>query len=141
VFTSRRRSRASGGRLATLAALVGALLLASGGDPAHAQPTPSLLEQDGRAWRALSEGEKLAFLTGFLIGEGLEQTLAPTPGPEGPEPDALDRLKREGRLRFPFAPTVYKARLEDFYFYQDRLTVPLYRALFLINEHLRRGGR
>lgn len=141
MFTSRRRSRAPGGRLATRAVLVGALLLASAGDPARAQPTPSLLEQDGRAWRALSEGEKLAFLTGFLIGDGLEQTLGPAPGPEGPEPDALDRLKREGRLRFPFAPTVYKARLEDFYFYQDRLTVPLYRALFLINEHLRRGGR
>jgi hypothetical protein len=36
---------------------------------------------------------------------------------------------------------VYKARLEDFYFYEDRRTVPLYQALFLINERLRRGGR
>ena len=116
-------------------------MLAAGGDAVRAQPTESILGQDGRAWRALSEGEKLAFLTGFLIGGGLEYALGLSPGQEGPDPDAVERLRREGRLRFPFAPAVYKARLEDFYFYQDRLTVPLYRALFLINEQIRRGGR
>jgi hypothetical protein len=47
----------------------------------------------------------------------------------------------QGRLRFPFAPSVYKARLEDFYYYQDRLDIPLYRALFLINEQIAQGGR
>ena len=116
-------------------------MLAAGGDAVRAQPTESILGQDGRAWRALSEGEKLAFLTGFLIGGGFEHALGLSPGQEGPDPDAVERLRREGRLRFPFAPAVYKARLEDFYFYQDRLTVPLYRALFLINEQIRRGGR
>jgi len=83
-----------------------------------AQETKSLLAYDGHAWRRLSEGEKLALLSGFLRGEALEQG-----------------------LRFPFAPNVYKARLEDFYHYQDRLEIPLSRALFLINEHILEGGR
>ncbi len=73
---------------------------------------------DGHAWRRLSEGEKLALLSGFLSGAALEQG-----------------------LRFPFAPSVYKARLEDFYHYQDRLEIPLYRALVLINEHILQGVR
>lgn len=77
---------------------------------------------DGHAWRKLSEGEKLALLSGFLIGEASEQGA-------------------ERRLRFPFAPSVYKARLEDFYYYQDRREIPLSRALFLINEHILQGVR
>jgi hypothetical protein len=142
VFTSRRRSRYDAIRFLALAALVGAAVAPGArGDVVHAQSSPSLLGQDGRAWRALSEGEKLALLTGFLVGGALEQSLGPAPGTEAPDLESLERLRREGRLRFPFAPTVYKARLEDFYVYQDRLDVPLYRALFLINEQLRRGGR
>jgi hypothetical protein len=83
-----------------------------------AQETKGLFAYDGHAWRRLSEGEKLALLSGFLGGEALEQG-----------------------LRFPFAPNVYKARLEDFYHYQDRLEIPLDRALFLINEHILQGVR
>src|SRR5436189_4033329 len=64
---------------------------------------------DGHAWRRLSESGKLAFLSGFLA---------------------------ERRPEFPFAPNVYKARLEDFYHYQDRLDVPLDRALRLINAEI-----
>ena len=87
-------------------------------DAGRAQETKSLFAYDGHAWRRLSEGEKLALLSGFLSGAALEQG-----------------------LRFPFAPSVYKARLEDFYHYQDRLEIPLYRALVLINEHILQGVR
>jgi sulfocyanin len=106
-----------------------------------AQATESLFAYDGRAWRGLSEGEKLALLSGFLIGEALEQGLAVSGEAPMSPPAFLEALRRERRLRFPFAPTVYKARLEDFYHYQDRLEVPLYRALFMINEHILQGGR
>ncbi len=95
---------------------------------------------DGHAWRALGEGEKLALLTGFLIGGALEHAVRTAPGETPPPPEALEAMRREGQVRFPYAPAVYKARLEDFYFYQDRLAVPLYRALFQVNEQIRRGG-
>ncbi len=104
-----------------------------------AQPGASLLAFDGHAWRTLSEGEKLALLSGFLIGGALEHGMS-QPGAQT-APETLEAPRREGRLRFPYAPTVYKARLEDFYFYEDRRAVPLYRALLLINEEIRRGGR
>ena len=79
-----------------------------------AEETKRLLARDGHAWRRLAEGEKLALLSGFL---------------------------GERRPEFPFAPNVYKARLEDFYHYQDRLAISLDRALFLINEQIVQGGR
>jgi len=71
---------------------------------------------------------------GFLIGEALEQGLAVSGEAPMAPPAFLETLRKERRLRFPFAPSVYKARLEDFYHYRDRLDIPLYRALFLINE-------
>lgn len=101
----------------------------------------SFLASDGHAWRALTEGEKLALLTGFLIGDAFEQGMGLSPEQGALPPETFETMRREGRLRFPFAPGVYKARLEDFYFYQDRLSVPLYRALFLINEEILRGAR
>ena len=79
-----------------------------------AQEPTSPLVYDGHAWRRLGEREKLALLSGFL---------------------------RERRPEFPSAPNVYKARLEDFYYYQDRLAIPLDQALFMINEQIVQGGR
>ena len=106
-----------------------------------AEETKSLFASDGHAWRRLGEGEKLAFLSGFLIGDALEQGLAASAEAPMSPPAFLETLRKERRLRFPFAPSVYKARLEDFYHYQDRLDVPLYRALFLVNEHIVQGSR
>ena len=106
----------------------------------RAEQAKSLLSYDGHSWRALTEGEKVALLTGFLIGGAFEQGMNLPPGGEMARPETLETMRREGRLRFPFAPAVYKARLEDFYFYQDRLSVPLSEALFLINEEIRRGA-
>ena len=79
-----------------------------------AEETKRLLAWDGHAWRRLAESEKLTLLSGFL---------------------------GERRPEFPFAPSVYKARLEDFYHYQDRLAISLDRALGLINEQIVQGGR
>lgn len=106
-----------------------------------AEEPKSLFADDGHAWRRLGEAEKLALLSGFLIGEALEQGLAVSPEAPMAPPAFLETLRKERRLRFPFAPSVYKARLEDFYHYQDRLDIPLYRALFLINENIVRDGR
>jgi hypothetical protein len=119
MFWSRpRNKRGTAGLLAL--AVVGVLAGAAG-----AQSAPTLLAFDGHAWRALSEGEKLALLNGSLIGSasehGMDQPVAQTP----PTPETLEAARRDGRLRFPYAPAVYKARLEDFYFYEDRRAVPL----------------
>ncbi len=116
-----------------------ALVLAPG--PVRAEAAKSFLSHDGHAWRALTEGEKLALLTGFLIGGAFETGMRLLPGDGGPTAEALEAMRQDSRLRFPFAPAVYKARLEDFYFYEDRRPVPLYRALHLINEQIRQGAR
>jgi hypothetical protein len=108
---------------------------------AAAEAPRSFLGYDGHRWKALGENEKLALLTGFLIGGALADGLgAAPPSSEAPAPETLEALRRQGRLRFSFARNVYKARLEDFYFYEDRLSVPFYRALLLINEQIQQDA-
>ncbi len=108
--------------------------------PVAPQAPVSSFAVDGHAWRALAEPEKLALLQGFLAGAGFEAAMGLSPTEEGPTPEALEAMRRQGQLRFPYAPNVYKARLEDFYYYQDRRSVPLYRALLLITDQIRKGA-
>jgi hypothetical protein len=141
VSTSRARSRRPTRRRAAAGGALGLLLVLAALGAGGAQEPKSLFAHDGHAWRRLGESEKLALLTGFLIGAALEQGLSVSAEAPTSPPAFLDSLRKDRRLRFPFAPSVYKARLEDFYYYQDRLDMPLYRALFLINEQIAQGGR
>lgn len=99
------------------------------------------MEYDGFTWKAMTEPEKMAFLSGFLAGAALEQAVAslgPGTGQDVSVKSALAALQTEKRLRFPFSPSVYKSQLEDFYFYQDRLSRTLPEAIFEVNQRLRR---
>lgn len=102
------------------------------------------LAPDGHAWAAMTDGEKLRYLEGFLAGQAMRQA-AERLGNAPADPAALTRavqdLRREGQLAYPFAPTVYKTRLEDFFFYRDRRDLPLHEALAAVNAQLRGGGR
>lgn len=99
---------------------------------------------DGHAWARMTEGEKLRYLEGFLAGQAVRQAVERL-GRDAVEPAALARaieaLRQEGALTYPFSPTVYKTRLEDFFFYQDRRAMPLHEALAAVNVQLRGGGR
>jgi len=72
---------------------------------------------DGTDWKAMAEAEKMAFLRGVIAGARLETAGAAAPP-----------------LRF--TPNVYKARLEDFYFYADRRPTPIVEALRRIEREL-----
>lgn len=116
--------------------LVAALLVAVVAAPPAATAADALrpfaaFVPDGHAWAAWSEGEKLRYLEGFLAGRAEAQSAAAS--------RPVDRLRREGALDFPFAPTVYKTRLEDYFFYTDRRDQRLHEALSAVNDQLRVG--
>ncbi len=146
-LTRPRRPAPAAAGAAVLLALAAALLLAlavaghvrAGDAPPGRLPA---LAADGHAWAAMTEGEKLRYVEGFLAGQATRQA-AERLG-RAADPAALTRaveeLRREGRLAYPFAPTVYKTRLEDFFFYRDRRDLPLHEALAAVNAQLD-GGR
>lgn len=87
---------------------------------ASAQRARAPWELDGSDWKAMAETDKMAFLRGVIAGAAVDDA----PGDRPPTP----------RLRF--APNVYKARLEDYYFYTDRVSTPIVRSLLLIEREL-----
>jgi len=118
------------GAAAAVAVAAGAFGL---GRARAAQEPPPLLATNGSDWAAMGEKEKLALLRGFLIGAAYaEKGRGKQVGP-----DALEALRQQGQLRFVFTPELYKARLEDLYFYKDQRKLPLYEALRRIEAQIR----
>jgi hypothetical protein len=50
---------------------------------------------------------------------------------------AVDSLYRDGALRFPFGHMVYATQLDEFYWWDNHVPIPLYLALSSINQRLR----
>jgi len=126
-------TRGALGAAAGIAVAVGAFAL---GRAQAAPERPPFLGTDGSDWAAMGEKEKLALLRGFLIGAAYaEKGRGKQVGP-----DALEALRQKGELRFCFVPELYKARLEDLYFYKDQRALPLYEALRRIEAQIREGN-
>jgi len=90
----------------------------------------------------LSAGEKEAYLAGFLAGAAAEQARAAARA-NNRETDsmaissaAVDSLRTHDALRYRFAPHVYAAQIDDFYWWQDRVSVPIVDAMIAINGAL-----
>jgi hypothetical protein len=80
---------------------------------------------------------RIAYVEGFLAGAALSQAAA------GAEDSAavrvtLERLKRDGRLRFPFGANVYASRVSDYYWWKNHLPLPTWYAFLEVNTTLGR---
>jgi len=103
---------------------------------------PDWLRFDGDGWKGLSPEAKQAYLAGFLAGSATAQALVTGATDSSGLMRALDSLSRGG-FRFPYSPNVYGARVEDFYWYLDRRPLPVWYALWEVNNQLNAspGGR
>jgi hypothetical protein len=114
----------------------------TGGDAAASRRA----SHGGTYWQALSGKEKDAYVRGYLAGALSEQVReiavaahrladsAVVPG--AVETAIVDSLRVSHAVRFPFAATVYVAQLDDFYWWQDHMAVPVDDALRRINAQM-----
>jgi hypothetical protein len=105
---------------------------------------------DGSYWQALSGKEKdgyvRAFLAGALSAQVREIAVAahrvadgadvPKEVPAPVRDTIVDSLRTSHAVRFPFAATVYVAQLDDFYWWQDHMAMPVDDALHRINAQM-----
>jgi hypothetical protein len=107
---------------------------------------PRATPHAGAYWAGLTGTEKQAYVSGFLAGALSEQVreiavAAHRVADSGSVRRALmDSLRASHGVRFPFAPAVYTSQLDDFYWWQDHVAIPIDDALVLINAQLA-GGR
>ena len=89
---------------------------------------------DGRDWTQFAPKEKQAYVSGFLAGAA--NAAANTPDTAVLR-RTVDSLYRAGALQFPFGHMVYATQLDEFYWWDNHVPVPLYIALSSINQRLR----
>ena len=123
-------------RRAAAIAVAGAALLGGGlvvGARAAQEPR-RWVTLDGRDWTQFAPKEKQAYVAGFLAGAA---NGAARSNDTAMIRTAVDSLYRTGVLQFPFGHMVYANQLDEFYWWDNHVPIPLYLALSSINQRLR----
>jgi len=96
---------------------------------------------DGHTWAKFAPREKQAYVAGFLGGAGVSDAaaLAGASADSGALHHALDSLYTAGALRFAYGEMVYATQLDEFYWWENHVPVPLYIGLRELNEKMRKG--
>jgi len=95
------------------------------------------MQYDGREWTKFLPREKQAYVAGFLAGGAVADAQTAGATDSAAVHQAVDSLVRAGRLRFPFGHMVYVTQLNEFYWWENHLPVPLYLALRDIDGKLK----
>lgn len=114
---------------------MGAHAAALSQEPRH----PTMLT--GADWTAFGSREKQAYLSGFIAGAAAEQMRAmassgTTVDSAAVSSGAIARVKTSKGLHFPYAPSVYSAQIDDFYWWTDHRDVPIVDVMISTNRQM-----
>lgn len=126
-------------RRAAVMGVAGAALLGAGVavDARAAQEPRRAVMLDGRDWTQFAPQQKQAYVAGFLAGAAA----AATSNPDTAVIRAtVDSLSQAGGLRFPLGHMVYATQLDEFYWWDNHIPIPLYLALSSINQRMNQHG-
>ena len=93
---------------------------------------------DGRDWTGFAPRAKQAYVAGFLAGAAAAATNTPDTAVVR---RSVDSLYQAGALRFPFGHMVYANQLDEFYWWDNHIRIPLHVALASINQRLGQQGK
>jgi hypothetical protein len=101
------------------------------------EPDRHWLSRNGTDWKQMSPDARLAYVDGFLAGAAVSQAATRARDSAGVR-IALETLRREGKLRFPFGANVYASRISDYYWWKDHVPLPTWHAFLEVNANLGR---
>ena len=125
----------AGAAIAAIAAIAAGAANARPG-PQH----PTLLT--GVEWKAYGSTEKQAYLNGFLAGAAAEQAALAAPPVSAAHDSAatssrvIAELMAGKKLHFPYAPSVYSAQLDDYFWYTDHVATPIVDVMASVNRRM-----
>ena len=98
----------------------------------------------GEDWTRFSPREKELYLSGFLAGAAAEQVHAMAVA-QGAMYDSaavssgsIEQIRTGTRLQFRFAPSVYAAQVDDFYWWDNHVGAPIVDVMITINGQMLR---
>jgi hypothetical protein len=125
----------AGKRWFWMAVLVAGVL--AGAAWSRQDPHRHWLGVNGADWRRMKPDTRLAYVEGFLAGAALSQ--AATGARDSAQVRmAIEKLTRDGGLRFPYGANVYSSRMSDFYWWENHVPLPTWHAFLEVNTALGR---
>jgi hypothetical protein len=107
-----------------------------------AQMSPHATLRAGAYWAQLTPESKQVYLTGFIAGAAAEQVRAAADA-AGRSADsaavsssAIGQLRTARALHFRFAPPVYSAQVDDFYWWVNHAETPIVDAMIFFNREM-----
>jgi hypothetical protein len=125
------------GRVVTLAAglLCGAALTTAFIGARQDRPWYVL---DGRDWAAMDARQRTAWMQGFVAGRAVGQLPDAVVRDTAALTASVPTMQKSGELVFPFAPSLYASRMNDYYHWDNNQPTPLWRAMLELNTELKR---
>jgi hypothetical protein len=110
------------------------MLLGSGAMPAKKVQAPAQLA--GRDWQGFGPREKEAYLAGFIAGAAAIRGSSAAASTDTTPSKAIDVMRTAKQLPYPYSVSVYASQIDDFYWWQNHLDVPIVDVMARTNYQL-----
>jgi hypothetical protein len=107
------------------------ILLGSGAISARSLQSPAQLA--GRDWQRFGPKEKEAYLAGFIAGAATVHGSAGAVSTDTTPSKAIDVMRAAKQLPYPYSVSVYASQIDDYYWWENHLDVPIVDVLARTN--------
>ena len=91
----------------------------------------------GKEWRQFGSKEKEAYLAGFIAGAAVARSDSGGMGVDTTPSREIDAMRAAQRLPFPYSVSVYASQIDDYYWWENHLSVPIVDAIARTSLQLR----
>lgn len=91
----------------------------------------------GREWKEFGSKEKEAYLAGFIAGAAVARSDSGRMGVDTTPSREIDAMRAAKRLPFPYSVSVYASQIDDYYWWENHLSVPIVDVMARTSLQLR----
>ena len=111
------------------------IVVGSGAISARSLQSPAQLA--GRDWQRFGPKEKEAYLAGFIAGAATVHSNTGAENTDTTPSKAIDVMRAAKQLPYPYSVSVYASQIDDFYWWENHLDVPIVDVMARTNLQLR----
>ena len=104
---------------------IGLVFVLGSGSAASSEPLQGPEQLAGTDWKGFGSKEKEAYLAGFIAGAALVRSDSGGMGADTIPSRKIDSMRAAKRLPFPYSVSVYASQLDDYYWWENHLGVPI----------------
>lgn len=116
---------------------IGLVLVLGSGSAASREPRQGPEQLAGTDWKGFGSKEKEAYLAGFIAGAALVRSDSGGMGADTTPSRKIDSMRVAKRLPFPYSVSVYASQIDDYYWWENHLPVPIVDVMARTSLQLR----